>query len=434
VNDQLRYSKSDTVGATKTIIEARVFKMNKDRLESNPELVNFSEKFNNTSLGAYYKNSVELALDMFSNLFLSETKAVKNTVEGILGYLGADPDEQQRVADNVYAYLMAEKYGVDREEFNSLFYGDKSMVRRFSALKYGLNEEIKSRPLIKYLTTKRGGTRLPDFIGVTKSKQVSVHVQNMIYRDWEDMLSSSDPEIKKFAEDLIKYSYLTSGFMNGLYTFHEYIPTSWMKDNNLDKFISTKMQELDKNEFVMENFINQYYRNNPGLITQLKMKSPFKETIPSPTVEVNGIKVPSMVGVKMSDGGNKYINSVTGAKPYLMYSNNLYKLKGYRIEDGILKGAEYVITEKLGYNALGRKIIEYYPGQANPRSAVKSNVVNISNADIKLIQDKTKDLLPHKEFIEKVNESSNELPFGILPKNDNNSEESDGLTRVCEIE
>lgn len=50
---------------------------------------------------------------------------------------------------------------------------------------------------------------------------------NYIKQDWEELLQSEFPEIRRFAEDLIAYAFITSGDMNGFTKMFKYVPESW---------------------------------------------------------------------------------------------------------------------------------------------------------------------------------------------------------------
>lgn len=50
---------------------------------------------------------------------------------------------------------------------------------------------------------------------------------NYIKQDWEELLQSEFPEIRRFAEDLIAYAFITSGDMNGFTKIFKHVPESW---------------------------------------------------------------------------------------------------------------------------------------------------------------------------------------------------------------
>ena len=50
---------------------------------------------------------------------------------------------------------------------------------------------------------------------------------NYIKQDWEQLLQSEFPEIRRFAEDLIAYAFITSGDMNGFTKIFKHVPESW---------------------------------------------------------------------------------------------------------------------------------------------------------------------------------------------------------------
>src|SRR5690606_15512994 len=92
------------------------------------------------------------------------------------------------------------------------------------------------------------------FISMSNVKK-SVSRKNSITDGWKSLMESH-PEL---AEDLIKYSYLISGFNNTLNQFHEFIPYEWFNKNRFNSYL----KDLGTNKEVMDrNFIDQFFRHN----------------------------------------------------------------------------------------------------------------------------------------------------------------------------
>jgi hypothetical protein len=79
--------------------------------------------------------------------------------------------------------------------------------------------------------------------------------KNDITDSWSQLLETDT----EFAEDLIKYSYLISGFNNSISQFHEFIPYQWFNRNRFNSYLKSNIRNLKDTD---TNFINQFFRNN----------------------------------------------------------------------------------------------------------------------------------------------------------------------------
>jgi hypothetical protein len=95
----------------------------------------------------------------------------------------------------------------------------------------------------------------------TRGTKKLVNAENDLIDAWSS-LESSNPE---FSEKLAKYSYLTSSFLTGPTTFHQYIPVSFFNKNYFNNYLSSKVEEINidsSNDSIDFNFIKQFAEHN----------------------------------------------------------------------------------------------------------------------------------------------------------------------------
>jgi hypothetical protein len=98
-----------------------------------------------------------------------------------------------------------------------------------------------------------------EFIGLNNRKK-SQDYEKLMVGSFLDLLNKDE----EFANKLIKYSYLVSGFNNNKTQFFSMIPTQWFNRNNINRYILDKSAEYN-NDYKGsndDNFINQYYLAN----------------------------------------------------------------------------------------------------------------------------------------------------------------------------
>ncbi len=87
------------------------------------------------------------------------------------------------------------------------------------------------------------------------NNKTSVSEKNDLTDAWKDLLE----EEPAFANKLIQYSYLISGFSSTVNQFHQFIPYEWFNKNRFNSYLknlNSIKQDLDS------NFITQFFKNN----------------------------------------------------------------------------------------------------------------------------------------------------------------------------
>lgn len=86
---------------------------------------------------------------------------------------------------------------------------------------------------------------------------------NFIIDAWDELLHDEDhPEIKKFAEDLVVYAFVTSGDQGGFTKFFKQVPYSWRKESGYADFITRKLIEFENEQAIGIDQLEDAILNN----------------------------------------------------------------------------------------------------------------------------------------------------------------------------
>jgi len=181
----------------------------------------------------------EISIDVKNELLIDTTLGESN--------LGKQLDK------TFYSYIMS--------GFDSL--SITSQERKYLTLKFPKEfEAFKEANKDKYaivdeITVKQGDNL--EFIGLNNRKK-SQDYEKLLVGSFLDLLNKDE----EFANKLIKYSYLTSGFNNHTTQFFTMIPTQWFNRNNINRYILDKSAEYNSDYVGIndDNFIDQYYLAN----------------------------------------------------------------------------------------------------------------------------------------------------------------------------
>jgi hypothetical protein len=402
--------------------------------------------FNDTRyIGTYHKNSVQLLQKIAKQKFISSSDSFKHAVNTIARYSGHkklktknDEDLVKNIENELFAGFIEEAKIVsfnDIEDLKTLLYGNKSKIskileqkekdlRELAAYKKQegsqltandvnyfnkvYDDQIKSLPKTKTLAERVLDAQIehPDNLFLSallptenvynngkpstvslSSKNIDKESKDDLYLYWEDLLNID----KQLAEDLIKYSYYSSGFSPNLGVFFEHIPTSWVIENKLNNYIKNKLTTLNESNMgllhLKDQVVRHSYKNNSIVPTVSdKMLAEFKMS--------DGGIVPSLYYAVIQDfnasnleiGENKH-----GQKEYKTFIKRiytepntqetftyLYQYKGY----GLNKNSESKEVKHLLYERVsplgttkGINIIKEYGN--NGESIFPENKVNI---------------------------------------------------------
>jgi len=437
--------------------------------------------FNDTRyIGTYHKNSVQLLQKIAKQKFISSSDSFKHAVNTIARYSGHkklktknDEELVKNIENELFAGFIEEAKIVsfnDIEDLKTLLYGNKSKIskileqkekdlRELAAYKKQegsqltssdvnyfnkvYDDKIKSLPKNKTLAERVLDAQIehPDNLFLAallpnqnvynngkpstvslSSKNIDKESKDDLYLYWEDLLNID----KQLAEDLIKYSYYSSGFSPNLGVFFEHIPTSWVIENKLNDYIKGKLTTLNESNMgllhLKDQVVRHSYKNNSIVPTiSDKMLTEFKMG--------DGGIVPSLYYAVIQDfnasnleiGENKH-----GQKEYKTFIKRiytepntnetftyLYQYKGYGLnknsESKEIKHLLYERVSPLG-TTKGINVIKEYGN--NGESIFSENKVNIPPY--------------YKDYVDKL-KLTEPLPIELLhdsfDKKDNTNEE-----------
>ena len=128
------------------------------------------------------------------------------------------------------------------DHIKNLFIGPKSMSKRLTGLKLAIElnpnyKRLANNGLIRqlYSLTEEDKSLLngeltehPGFITVLDNVDSSRINSDLLTDGWEDLLNDSDEHVRRFANDLIIYAFMSSGEFKGWSKLFKYVPASWI--------------------------------------------------------------------------------------------------------------------------------------------------------------------------------------------------------------
>lgn len=162
--------------------------------------------------------------------------------------------------------------------FKSLFYGNKSIANRFNNLIIEINNgnpkysRLKDNLLIKSLVIEPvkdnirssqyyNGIEHPQFVTLFHGLDDDVFSENGVIEAFDDLLHDPDKNIRTLANELVLYSWLTSGEHNGFNKMFKYVPNSWKIESGFVEELESYFTK-DFEDLVDDQFIDDIIRNN----------------------------------------------------------------------------------------------------------------------------------------------------------------------------
>ncbi len=233
-------------------------------------ILGFRSKFKNpdgseSMFSKYYTNIILKPLEIVKanpKLFLVANETIQNTFneisidaknELLIDSTLGEANLGKQLDKTFYSYVMS--------GFDSL--SITSQERKYLTLKFpkefeAFKEANKGKyTIVDEITVNQGNTL--EFIGLNNRKKSQAY-EDLMVGSFLDLLNKDE----EFANKLIKYSYLVSGFANNKTQFFSMIPTQWFNRNNINRYIIDKSSEYnnDYKDSNDDNFINQYYLAN----------------------------------------------------------------------------------------------------------------------------------------------------------------------------
>ena len=275
-----------------------------------------------------------------------------------------------------YAQQNLCKPGQDVSEYmRSLVIGPNSMNNRLTRLK----NQIETNPVYARLAnnhlinqiyaeieeepTFAFGRKVerPAFVTILNNVDNSRVNSELLMDGWEDLLRDEDKFVRKFANDLIIYSFITSGEFKGWNKMLKYVPTSWLlgKYNpGQQSYVEYINQALKSKAGDYSIYLRDIIANN-AMDSKLVRKVPVENSDGTENFIDHNTIIKIGKAVDSSRDAEKYILVRQGAG-YNISDYNLYERIDYI---GDPAGREimpvYARIKKKGYHTKGYDVYEY---------------------------------------------------------------------------
>lgn len=308
--------------------------------------------------------------------------------------------------------------GRSDEYIRELFYGSSpliSIARRLNGLKYAVEsvpeferlkgnyiiEKLRPQPQQESVALSDGSVaRQPQFITIDSNIDGSRTDENMMVDAWKDLLNDPNERVRMFAEDLILYTFFTTGESKGWNKLFKYVPSAWIRgeirggnvdvdgiqctsfSDYVEQTLNGRMPDLIPmlQEVVSNNFLNY------GICTMMQLKNEdgianfINPDASSPVLVANAVSksdidsMPLYISVKKPNTKGRKAGSY-----------NVYKMTG---EINATNGVYpiYTMIEKRGYSQFNNDIYEY-----GIDLQYKENETKIPNASAEEIESRISD-------------------------------------------
>jgi hypothetical protein len=354
-------------------------------------------------IGTYINNGPKLVLEMFKDQFLETTLGGQVGIAHLAAHAGYTTlgvrEEHERLADifaNELFNALASKtelFGKPMEERLAILFGDpqQSKYGKSGARAMGLGDRLKQKKndpeyrdnlLIKSLQVTNKTRLLPAMIQLPQNETIK-DIKDILYESWEELFAKDET----FAEDLVQYSFMMSGFSLGLKTFHEHIPMKYLKDANYDFQLRNIIDRGIDNASAFVGELSKIYKHlymNDNIVPTIPIGKIIDKKYQLKTLD--GVVFPTEVGFQLPITEDSYIAGVNSFnepvfKPFIKIKRDqvinglpvtntfLYELRGYSKQGN----AVYTRTNKLGALNKGLTLKEY-AGDGNSSIFVDNNV------------------------------------------------------------
>lgn len=450
-----------TKGLPKNITDTIKKRNDLESIAGSSNIGNVYNIFSKTIPGVF-NELPKLATDLFTNssnpLFLYDTPAYREIQSALLNLTGKNmlfqrdiESLQQSLKSFIYSQF---NFGENSSNLvQSLVLGDNNLSHRLDNLKEKYPRNIFLRSINKVVSEVVSDARLLEIPLTNESDYVQ-----KISDAWESAINSTDPQLKSFAEDLVKYSLLLSNKEYGPSNLIKYIPFEYKEnigfldhlqdvnsqfDINSEGFVKEFVQHnIDFTRSVKDNMIVQGSTNrervgDAAYITSFKLPDPSNEGAPS-----FNLSIPSEEGMHYPVFINRYSLFLNKKLLYQRIDDTTFVLiptKGnqYINEYGVynVEGGSLLLTNKIPeYNTTNSvAIIENITSEGSvPRNTTRTTREHIENAqslqDIftgvrnnltNFINNNTKNAKQsnlakyYRDLLDKINELNNDVTIVI---------------------
>lgn len=256
----------DKVGLYQELVDSEIISADMDKLSNLQQVFN-AQLYANKYFKAYFPNTTDEYLDIKQLIYNSQINASdtnihnmkaedRDLISGFIStYLGyrlpffSDINtikQKQDLIDKVYIKLIEIKHYANDEQY--------------------LNGAVRKNPFIRQLEYKTD--KFDNKFIRLKGNRTTTSVKNSIVDGFKTLWDT--PETKDFMKDLIKYSYISTGFFKGYNSFDTYIPIEVLDEIGLTTLKSEQLAQLKAGKEQLlswqnkDNIVNQLIRRFPA--------------------------------------------------------------------------------------------------------------------------------------------------------------------------
>lgn len=291
-----------------------------------------------------------------------------------------------------YMYAYAKQVlGRSDEYIRELFYGSSpliSVARRLNGLKYAIEsvpeferlkgnyiiDKLRPQPQQENVALSDGSVaRQPQFITIDSNIDGKKSNEDMMHDAWKDLLNDPNERVRMFAEDLILYTFFTTGEYKGWNKLFKFVPPEWLRgeirggavdvdgiqctsfSDYVEQTLNGRMPDLIPmlQEVVSNNFLNY------GMCTIMQLKNEdgtynfINPDASSPVLVANAVSISDIDSMPLYISVKKPNTKGRKAGSY-----NVYKMTGeINTSSGVYP--IYTMIEKRGYSQFNNDIYEY---------------------------------------------------------------------------
>jgi len=272
LNDAVKAGKNDTKGAFGNAGENIAARELRKKVSENDIIGNFDDLYDGTMLGGFYENGTEFANDIFSNKLIGNTSFAYNAIKRIYDISKTDDnyatnsDINGKIIRELRSYVYSQTPSLNRRSEAER----ASLVKELPALLTKLKKEYPNNALLTELIVN---TIKDDSTIELRNAPRDQFEKDELWLAWENLLNSSDPQLKSLGHRLVEYSHFTSSFKKKLTSFHDLIPPSVITASGIDQSVKDFLANSD--DTLVNDFVDQFVRNNHSdtdIFRQLKFK------------------------------------------------------------------------------------------------------------------------------------------------------------------
>ena len=350
----------------------------------------FDTKFNNTTLGVYLdslkwvKNIVENNPLLFPT-GVSQIQDIFNEVsQDLYGYNLTNEELTTKLSKEYNTYALSKFFDISKDEVNELLVNLPLTLNKFK------NENKDKYFLLDELNVKISNSKAYDSSIYLNNRQKSNSYETLFTNSWRDLFIDNP----KLAEDLVKYSFITSGFQMNTNQFFTYIPSEYFVQKDINSFVNKLVEENQ------DDFLDKFYLNN--LTDKKLVRKVFQNNIES-----------------------KFGNKSEGFTLLDDKKANYYVEleQPFKLEDDISKEKTPMYFKLAGYDSEGKGVYTRISDNLYSLNKKKLNNYSDTNELVTNTSIKLKSLVESDRKLSPITESKENIP-SLVSKN---TEEDKGL-------